>query len=148
MIREYWELADIDPRRVPPSPDRKRWEEDCQRLLTASPAVCRRYWQAVINGDSESASQAYPVTRGQKHGGASAPVQIVRIEQSRNPRPDDGTTHTVTPCILKCADGKLREVRMATDIVEGRSTIVAILGHWREISPSEADTDNSSPPRH
>ncbi|MBE3065216.1 MAG: hypothetical protein IMZ69_09405 [Spirochaetes bacterium] len=148
-MKEYWELVSVDPKKVVASPDRKKWGKRRASILSQSPEVCRAYWQAVIDGNWDQASQAYPGRSAdgwKKAYSKNRPVQIIKIGPTHPPRPNDGTTNPVTPCILKYADGKMREVRMCTAKVKGKCAIVASLGATREIGPDEPAPAASSQP--
>lgn len=138
ILKEYWQVADVDLRHVPRSQQRMEWEDHQHRLLSESDGVCRDYWQAVSRGDWDGASKSYPACSAQQiqEGFSSLrPITIVRVEKTRPPEPDEGTSYPVTVCIIKFGDGRTREIKMGTGWAADKCVILATLGNSREVSP-------------
>lgn len=138
ILKEYWQVADVDLRHVPRSQQRMEWEDHQHRLLSESDGVCRDYWQAVSRGDWEGASRSYPACSAQQLlAGFSGllPITIVRIENTRPPEPNDGTSYAVTVCVIKFGDGRTREIKMGTGWAADKCVILATLGSSPEVRP-------------
>ncbi len=142
VLKEYWQVTDVDLSNVPASPDRVTWLAEKQKILAEGSALCREYWQAVIDKDWALAVSARPVfgkvENIKKRFTKNPPVSIVSIEDTRPPHPGEGTTNLVTPCVIEFEDGRQLEIRMVIEWVDDRCTITATLGHNRVIRPKTA----------
>ena len=139
-LREYWELADIDPRSVPVSAARREWEKGKREQLEQGARTCREFWLARIRGDWARASELRPSRTAAQWQAATAknpPVELLEVGPSRWPEPRDGTVLVITPCTVRFADGKALEIRMLTkaEYRDGKTRyyIPCTLGEAREV---------------
>ena len=142
ILKEYWQVTDVDFSNVPASPDREAWLARKQKLLTEGSVLCRVYWQAVIDKDWERAIRVRPVfgkvENIKKRFTKNPPVSIVSIEDTRPPHPGEGTTNQVTPCVIEFEDGRQLEIKMVIELVDDRCTITATLRKPKVIRPKTA----------
>jgi hypothetical protein len=144
-LKEYWELVDVDLAKIPPSPERKIWQDLQNKLSAESPAVCREYWEAVIHENWGRAAELYPVWSAddiKNTWSGTRPVAIVRIgETCILPWP-------VTPCVVKYEGGRMQEIRMGTKWMNGKCLIERTLGNTRDVSQDELGEAVTSQPSH
>jgi hypothetical protein len=144
-LKEYWELINVDLTKIPPSPERKTWQDLQNKLLAESPAVCREYWEAVIHENWNHAAELYPPRSAddiKSTWSGTRPVAIVRIGETCTwPWP-------VTPCIVKYEGGRMQEIRMGTKWMNGKCLIERTLGNARDVSKEELGEAVTSQPSH
>ena len=104
--------------------------------------VAKDYWQAVINSDWKRVSKIRPSLSAEKWVAKHAenpPVELIKIGR---PYWQEGCSSCpVTPCIVKFADGKIREVKLLTTFrgLDGKLVghIPATWGKAREMESNE-----------
>ncbi len=143
-LKEYWEVVEVDLTKVPVPecvPVEVWGRPFTEKQTKAHAQLARDYWKAVIRGDWVRVSEFRPILTPEQWVaklGKNPPVELVEVGQ---PYWQEGCrTCPVTPCTLRFADGKLREVRLLTDFreIDGQQ-VGHIPAQWGK--PREIDVD-------